>query len=106
MDPVWFLPPHVRYNFVIGPALQFWSVNLLPLFSSAFSEIFASITGLEYAFTKAPKRMRSLVMSLFLFTNAIAAAIGEAMNPLASDPLLVCQYSSHVYPVHALHYTL
>ncbi|KAF9510756.1 hypothetical protein BS47DRAFT_1299831 [Hydnum rufescens UP504] len=60
----------------------------------AFSEIFASITGLEYAFTKAPKRMRSLVVSLFLFTSAIAAAIGEALNPLAADPLLVWNYGA------------
>ena len=44
----------------------------------AFSEILASITGLEYAFTKAPKNMRSLVMSVYLFMNAISAAIGEA----------------------------
>jgi hypothetical protein len=44
----------------------------------ALSEIFASITGLEYAFTKAPRNMRSLVMSMFLFTSAVAAAIGEA----------------------------
>lgn len=44
----------------------------------ALSEIFASITGLEYAFTKAPKNMRSLVMSVFLFMSAVAAAIGEA----------------------------
>ncbi|THU77529.1 hypothetical protein K435DRAFT_877721 [Dendrothele bispora CBS 962.96] len=38
----------------------------------AFSEIFASITGLEYARTKAPKNMRSLVMAVFLFMSAIA----------------------------------
>lgn len=44
----------------------------------AISEIFASITGLEYAFTKAPQNMRSLVMSFFLFTSAVASAIGEA----------------------------
>lgn len=44
----------------------------------AISEIFASITALEYAFTKAPKNMRSLVMSVNLFTSAIAAALGEA----------------------------
>lgn len=44
----------------------------------ALSEIFASITGLEYAFTKAPINMRSLVMSAFLFTSAIASAVGEA----------------------------
>lgn len=44
----------------------------------AFSEIFASITGLEYAFTKAPRNMRSLVMAVYLFMTAIASALGEA----------------------------
>ncbi|KAI0084620.1 PTR2-domain-containing protein [Irpex rosettiformis] len=58
----------------------------------AFSEIFASITGLEYAFTKAPKNMRSLVMSVFLFMSAISSAIGEAFVPLSTDPLLVWNY--------------
>jgi len=60
----------------------------------ALSEIFASITGLEYAFTKAPKNMRSLVMAVFLFTNAISAAIGEAFVTLSTDPLLVWNYGS------------
>ncbi|KAL0071133.1 hypothetical protein AAF712_001691 [Marasmius tenuissimus] len=60
----------------------------------AFSEIFASITGLEYAFTKAPLNMRSLVMAVFLFTSAVAAALGEAFVALAEDPLLVWNYGS------------
>lgn len=51
----------------------------------AISEVFASITGLEYAFTKAPKNMRSLVMSIFLFMTALSAALGEAF---------VCAYTS------------
>ncbi|KAG2034676.1 POT family-domain-containing protein [Suillus americanus] len=59
----------------------------------AFSEIFASITGLEYAFTKAPTNMRSLVMSAFLFTSAVSAAIGEAFVSLSLDPLLVWNYA-------------
>ena len=58
----------------------------------AFSEIFASITGLEYAFTKAPKNMRSLVMAVFLFMSAFASAIGEAFVSLSVDPLLVWNY--------------
>ncbi|KAF9456670.1 peptide transporter PTR2A [Collybia nuda] len=58
----------------------------------AFSEIFASITGLEYAFTKAPVNMRSLVMAVFLFTSAVASALGEAFVALAADPLLVWNY--------------
>lgn len=80
----------------------------------AFSEIFASITGLEYAFTKAPINMRSLVMAVFLFMSAISSALGEAFvgtfirlvsastivetHPilinlaLSADPLLVWNY--------------
>jgi POT family proton-dependent oligopeptide transporter len=58
----------------------------------AFSEIFASITSLEYAYSKAPKNMRSLVQAIALFTNAISAAIAEALNPLAGDPLLIWNY--------------
>jgi POT family proton-dependent oligopeptide transporter len=73
----------------------------------ALSEIFASITGLEYAFTKAPRNMRSLVMSMFLFTSAVAAAIGEAFVCASiSFPLpLVCGTSDNIdrnYAVSAI----
>jgi len=58
----------------------------------AISEILASITGIEYAFTKAPKNMRSLVMSIFLFTSAVSAAICEGFVGefafFSIDPLL------------------
>jgi POT family proton-dependent oligopeptide transporter len=60
----------------------------------ALSEIFASITGLEYAFTKAPKNMRSLVMSVFLFMTAFASAIGQAFVSLSTDPLLIWNYGT------------
>ncbi|KFY84023.1 hypothetical protein V500_09682 [Pseudogymnoascus sp. VKM F-4518 (FW-2643)] len=58
----------------------------------AISEILASITSLEYAFSKAPRNMRSLVQAVALFTNAISAAICEALNPLSEDPHLVWNY--------------
>lgn len=58
----------------------------------ALSEIFASITSLEYAFSKAPRNMRSMVQAVALFTSAISSAIGEALNPLSADPLLVWNY--------------
>jgi len=60
----------------------------------AISEIFASITSLEYGFSKAPKNMRSLVAAFALFMTAISAAIGEAFVPLSTDPLLVWNYGS------------
>jgi POT family proton-dependent oligopeptide transporter len=60
----------------------------------AISEIFASITSLEYAFSKAPKNMRSLVQAFALFMSAISAAIGEAFVTLSADPLLVWNYGT------------
>lgn len=60
----------------------------------AISEIFASVTTLEYAFTKAPKNMRSLVMSVQLFTTAFSAALAQAFTPLTTDPQLVWNYGS------------
>ncbi|KAF8139291.1 peptide transporter PTR2A [Mycena galopus ATCC 62051] len=59
----------------------------------ALSEIFASITGFEYAFSKAPANMRSLVMALFMGTVAMSAVLGEGFLWLAADPLLVWNYA-------------
>ena len=58
------------------------------------SEIFASITGLEYAFTKAPASMKSLVMSIFLLQNAFGSALGIALSPTSQNPKLVIMYAS------------
>ncbi|PGH04318.1 hypothetical protein AJ80_08541 [Polytolypa hystricis UAMH7299] len=58
------------------------------------SEIFASVTSLEYAFTKAPANMRSLVQAVALFMNAFSAALGQALVSLSEDPLLVWNYTT------------
>lgn len=67
-------------------------VQAVPYCLIAFSEIFASITGLEYAFSKAPENMRGLVMGVNLLQTAFSSAIGQALVPLATDPLLVWNY--------------
>jgi proton-dependent oligopeptide transporter, POT family len=56
------------------------------------SEIFASVTGLEYAFTKAPASMKSFIMSIFLLTSAVGSVIGAALAPSAKDPYLTWLY--------------
>lgn len=60
----------------------------------AISEIFASITGLEYAYTNAPATMKSIVMSVFLFTSAIGSALNFALIPVLVDPKLLWMYAS------------
>ncbi|SAM07058.1 hypothetical protein [Absidia glauca] len=54
----------------------------------AFSEIFANITGLEYAFKKAPQSMKSIVMALFLFISCFSSILGFALVPVTVDPKL------------------
>jgi len=58
------------------------------------SEIFASVTGLEYAYTKAPPNMKSFVQSMFLLTNAFGSAISEGLNPVLYDPAIEWMYTS------------
>ncbi|KAI2631223.1 POT family protein [Xylaria nigripes] len=79
---------------VYKPALSVW-VQTPAYVIIAFSEIFASITGLEYAFTKAPKNMRGFITGIFWFAQAFSAAIAQAFVPLATDPLLVWLYVAY-----------
>jgi len=75
-----------------GPApINVW-VQTLPYVLIGFSEIMASITSLEYAFTKAPYNMRSFVMSINLLMNAFSSAIAQGFVALSADPLLVWNY--------------
>jgi len=68
-------------------------VQTVPYVLIGFSEIGASITGLEYAFSKAPENMRGLVMGVNLLQNAFSAAIGQAFLPLLVDPKLTWNYA-------------
>ena len=55
----------------------------------ALSECLCNVTAYELAYARAPKNMRALVMSLFLFTNALSSALGEAVTPAIADPYLI-----------------
>ncbi|KAJ7236842.1 peptide/h+ symporter protein [Mycena rebaudengoi] len=50
-----------------------------PYILVGIAEIFASITSLEYAFTKAPKRMKSVVMAFSQLQTALASALNFAL---------------------------
>ncbi|KAI1075978.1 PTR2-domain-containing protein [Whalleya microplaca] len=75
------------------PALSVW-IQTPAYILIALAEIAASITGLEYAFTKAPKNMRGLITGVFWFSQAFSAAVSQAFVPLAADPLLVWLYTA------------
>ncbi|KAF7363143.1 Peptide/h+ symporter protein [Mycena venus] len=51
-----------------------------PYILVAISEVFALITSQEYAYTKAPKRMKSVVTAFSALQNAIASALNFALT--------------------------
>ncbi|EEP79081.1 conserved hypothetical protein [Uncinocarpus reesii 1704] len=75
----------------IPAPISVW-VQAIPYVFGGISEIFASVTSLEYAFTKAPTNMRSMVQAIALFMNALSSALGQALVSLAEDPLLIWNY--------------
>ncbi|KAF5019859.1 hypothetical protein F66182_8138 [Fusarium sp. NRRL 66182] len=73
--------------------INVWA-QCLPYIFIGLGEIFTNVTSYEYAYSKAPENMKSLVMSVNLFMSAISAAIGQAFTPLSDDPLLVWNYTT------------
>lgn len=56
------------------------------------SEVFLGVSGLEYAYLKAPEKLKSCVASLYLLTSAFGSAIGMALSPVAYDPAILGMY--------------
>ena len=53
-----------------------------------------NVTGYELAYARAPPNMKSLVMAMFLVTNAIFITLASWIIPLVKDPnLIVSLYS-------------
>ena len=50
--------------------------------------------GQEYAYTKAPNSMRSLVQAILMLTVALGAALAIALSPLYRDPTNMILYAS------------
>lgn len=66
----------------------FW---ILPIYIlGAASEIFAFLASIEFAYTKAPNTMKSLISSLNLLSCSVGSAIGFALSPTSTyDKVLV-----------------
>ncbi|KAF2404766.1 putative MFS peptide transporter [Trichodelitschia bisporula] len=54
----------------------------------AMSECFCQVTAYEIAYARSPKNMRALVMSIFLFMNALSSALAQVLTPAIEDPWL------------------
>lgn len=61
-----------------------WQVLAYALLTA--SEIMVSIVGLEFAYTQAPKRMKSIIMSLFLFSVSFGNFFTARVNHFIQVP--------------------
>lgn len=64
-----------------------WQIPNVAL--GAISECFCNVTAYEIAYARSPKGMKAVVMSMFLFNTALAAALGEVLTPVTVDPHLI-----------------
>jgi dipeptide/tripeptide permease len=71
----------------VSPINIWWQIPNVAL--GAISELFCNVTAYELAYARSPPHLKSVVMSLFLFTTALSSALGEILIPAIIDPHLI-----------------
>lgn len=82
--PAFLIPALVEVWLADGKTVSIlWQVYAYILITAA--EVFVSITALEFSYTQAPNKMKSLVMSLFLLSVTAGNLFTAAVNFLTQD---------------------
>lgn len=76
----------------VAPISIWWQIPNVVL--GALSECFANVTAYQFAYERAPPSMKGVVMSVFLFMNALSSALGEILIPVTKDPWLLWIWGS------------
>ncbi|PVU94314.1 hypothetical protein BB559_003028 [Furculomyces boomerangus] len=91
-------PPY--YDFT-GPDITVGSHNdisiwwQLPVYITiSFAEIFASVTGIEYAFSQAPPELKSFLQALFLFTSGCGSILSMVLSLWSYDPAVMYSFAA------------
>ena len=68
-------------------------VQIPVYFILAVGEIFGFVTASEYAYSKAPQNMKTIVQALVQLTACAGSALGMALSPVAKDPDVLVMYA-------------
>jgi POT family proton-dependent oligopeptide transporter len=82
-------------SFAVSACIEEWisagqrpniSWQLLAYVILTCAEVMVSITGLEFSYTQAPNRMKSLIMSLYLLSVSLGNALTSLVNQVIQKP--------------------
>ncbi|HSN84721.1 MAG TPA: POT family MFS transporter [Polyangiales bacterium] len=83
--PAFLLPAWLEARLDAGESVNIvWQLGAYVIMTAA--EILVSITALEFSYTQAPKRMKSLVMGAFLMSVSIGNLFTAAVNYFIQNP--------------------
>jgi POT family proton-dependent oligopeptide transporter len=71
-----------------GPGTIWFAWQVIPFLLLTVSEIMVSITGLEFAYTQAPNRMKSMIMGFWLLTIALGNVFVALLARFSHLPLV------------------
>ena len=84
--PAFLLPAQIEVWIEAGKTPNIgWQLLSYVIITAA--EVFVSITCLEFSYTQAPKKMKSLIMALFLMSVSLGNLFVAVVNSVIQDPV-------------------
>jgi POT family proton-dependent oligopeptide transporter len=72
----------------LGPGTVWFGWQIIPFLLLTIGEVMVSITGLEFAYTQAPNRMKSTIMGFWLLTIALGNVLVALLARFGHLPLV------------------
>ncbi len=83
--PAFLLPAWIEMQIAAGEAVNIgWQLFAYALITAA--EVFVSITCLEFSYTQSPKKMKSFIMAIYLFSVSLGNQFVSIFNHFIQNP--------------------